>query len=293
MSNTVAMHLANAIQSVFMREENPQVQRKIYESEKMAALGSLVAGVSHEINTPIGVSLTASSDLEERIRTLASHHQAKTLTFKLLDSSLELLGKESCLIRDNLLRAGDLIHSFKRIAVDQSHEVCQWFNLHDYLQDIVKSMHSVLKKGGHRCEIACARDLMLYGSPGSFAQIITNLINNALIHGFEGKRNGVITVTCSRDDSLAIVEVKDDGMGVPPENLDWIFDPFFTTKLGQGGSGLGLNIVYSQIVSAWHGSISAHCESGSGLLLRITLPLPEPQPQPQPQPQAQPSGGSA
>lgn len=173
----------------------------------------------------------------------------------------------------NLFRAADLIKSFKRIAVDQTHIASQNFFLREYLEDVITSVHSLYKEGNHHCEIDCPEDIMLFGPPGSIAQIFTNLINNSVKHGFENRKGGQIRISCHINKDLVQIEYSDNGQGIPEEHIDKLFNPFFTTKLGKGGSGLGLSITYNQIHKLWGGTITCESQLGEGTRFLIDFPL--------------------
>lgn len=267
------LQISVSLQGARLWEERKRQEQRLVESEKMAALGSLVAGVAHEINTPLGIGITASSDLRQRIALVREKLNRQELRRGELLTCLNEVAEEGQIIEENLTRAGDLVQSFKQIAVDQSYEEARLFSVAEYLHHIVLSLKARLKSGGHRCEVSCVQGTMLEGPPGSLVQIFTNLIENSLMHGFAGRRGGHIHIAAEPHDQEVWFVYEDDGHGIPPEHLGKIFEPFFTTKRGQGGSGLGLAIVYNLVVQAWGGSV--HCESRAeqGARFVITLPL--------------------
>lgn len=245
-------------------------QQRIIETDKMAALGELVAGIAHEINTPIGVGVTAISTLTEDIQYLADlveRRQAGPIP-----ALVRHIREGADITMRNLERSAQLIESFKQIAVDQSRAESRTINLSHYVQDIVRSVMPRLRSGGHEVEIACPDDLETTCDPSVITRILTNLIINSLLHGFENRRNGHIGISFSRDGQGLLLDYRDDGKGMPDEVREKMFLPFFTTKRGQGGTGLGMHIVYNLVTQGLHGTI--HCESASdaGVHFRITFP---------------------
>jgi len=202
----------------------------------MAALGNLVAGVAHEINTPIGIGVTMASDLLQTAQGAIRQDAAEQLDQSQRNRYWDKFIQGSQLILGNLQRAEDLVNSFKRIAVDQSRESFQDFYLREYLEDVVKSVNSLFREGHHQYKIDCPSEIMLHGSPGSMAQIFTNLITNSIIHGFEDLTGGHIDIRCRLVQKHLSIEFSDNGRGIPKENLTKIFNPFYTTKMGKGGA---------------------------------------------------------
>lgn len=211
-------------------EELSLAQERLLGTEKMAALGGLVAGITHDINTPIGIGVTAISFLQERLNKLESAYSEKTLSPKALEEFINEAKQSTSLLTTNLDRASELIASFKQIAVDQASEAVRTINFKDYTNEVIRSLHPKLKKTSHTIKLECPDDLVLNLPAGAISQIFTNLIMNSLIHGFEGKSNGVMDIKISADDSNLTIDYKDDGNGVTSEQLKKLFDPFFTTK---------------------------------------------------------------
>lgn len=241
-----------------------QTQAELVQSEKMASLGNMVAGVAHEINTPIGVALTAASFLEDATLEFSDSFDTGTLKKSDLSQFVETASTSSRIVGANLKRAADLIGSFKQVAVDQSSQEKRLFNVSAYLDEIILTAHSSLKQDNHEVSIECNKDLDLDSYPGAFAQVITNLIMNSLIHGFEGRTAGKIKITVSDLGSYIQVSYADNGCGMDEKTRAQIFDPFFTTKRGRGGSGLGLNILYNLVLQTLSGSIECKSEPGHG-----------------------------
>ncbi|MDW8201179.1 MAG: AAA family ATPase [Cyanobacteriota bacterium SKYGB_h_bin112] len=248
-------------------------QSQLVEAEKMAALGGLVAGVAHEINTPIGIGVTAASLLADRTAKFVETYRSGKMKRSDLEAFLDLASQSSAMILANLNRAADLIHSFKQVAVDQSSEERRQFNLRTYLDEILLSLRPKLKPTKHQVTIACPDDLMLDSYPGAFSQIITNLVINSLVHAYGPGEQGNIAISVQTSHEQLTLSYSDDGCGISPDHLHKIFDPFFTTRRGQGGSGLGLHIVYNLVTQKLGGTIHCQSQLGEGTTFVITVPL--------------------
>ncbi|RAJ04411.1 PAS domain S-box-containing protein [Aeromonas salmonicida] len=251
-----------------------QAQQTLVESEKMASLGSLVAGVAHEINTPIGISVTASSYLQERVADFKQHIESKQLSRSYLNEFTVNLDESMQLLQGNLRRASELIASFKQVAVDQSSEARYNFSLADNLHQVVVSLGHKLKKAQCEVDIQCDPKLSIFSFPGSFTQIYSNLILNSINHGFDNwDKPKKITIKVEQEGEELLINYSDNGCGIPPEILPRIFDPFVTSKRGQGGSGLGTHIIYNLVVQLLKGRISCASEPGNGAQFHIRLPI--------------------
>ncbi|MDX7876706.1 ATP-binding protein [Aeromonas veronii] len=251
-----------------------QAQQTLVESEKMASLGSLVAGVAHEINTPISISVTASSYLQERVADFKSHIDSKQLSRSYLNEFTVNLDESMQLLQSNLRRASELIASFKQVAVDQSSEARYNFSLADNLHQVVVSLGHKLKKSQCEVDIQCDPKLSIFSFPGSFTQIYSNLILNSINHGFDNwDKPKKITIKVEQQGEELFIDYSDNGRGIPPEILPRIFDPFVTSKRGQGGSGLGTHIIYNLVVQLLKGRISCASEPGQGAQFHIRLPI--------------------
>lgn len=251
-----------------------QAQQTLVESEKMASLGSLVAGVAHEINTPIGISVTASSYLQERVADFKSHIESKQLSRSYLNEFTVNLDESMQLLQSNLRRASELIASFKQVAVDQSSEARYNFSLADNLHQVVISLGHKLKKSQCEVDIQCDPKLSIFSFPGSFTQIYSNLILNSINHGFDNwDKPKKITIKVEQQGEELFIDYSDNGRGIPPEILPRIFDPFVTSKRGQGGSGLGTHIIYNLVVQLLRGRINCASEPGQGAQFHIRLPI--------------------
>ena len=253
-------------------DELKLAQERLVGTEKMAALGGLVAGITHDINTPIGIGVTAVSFLEERLNKLESAYAEKTLSPKALEEFINEAKQSTSLLTTNLDRASDLIASFKQIAVDQASEAVRTINFKDYVNEVIRSLHPKLKKTSHTINLQCPDDLVLNLPAGAISQIFTNLIVNSLIHGFEGKENGVMDINITSDETNLTINYKDNGNGVTAEQLEKLFNPFFTTKRDEGGSGLGTHIMFNLVKQTLSGSIEATSEPGQGLHYFIQFP---------------------
>ncbi len=244
-------------------------QRQLLEAEKLASLGGLVAGIAHEINTPIGVSVTAASHLSEEAMRISNIIKSGTITKSELERFERAALEGSQLILRNLQRADRLIRSFKQVAVDQSTEDRRVVDLGACINEILTTLGPALKKTPHRVEVRCAQSVVCETAPGALYQIITNLVMNSLIHGFADGRAGLIEIEISRDDGSTTIEYLDNGMGMDEVATARIFDPFFTTRRGRGGSGLGMHIVYNLVTQVLGGTIVVDSTPGSGFRLCI------------------------
>ena len=285
-----AQQTAQALQDV------RQTQESLLQAERLASLGSLVAGVAHEINTPVGIALTSASVLKSATddiqAAVATTGLKKSEVMRYLDTAAE----SARLIMNNAYRAAHLIHSFKQIAVDQTSEVRRPFALKEYIEEIVSSLQPKLKKTPIQLTLSCSPDIVLDSYPGAFAQVITNLTLNCVEHAFDADMPGHIRISARLDGETVELHVADDGKGIPPEALDRIFEPFFTTRRGQGGTGLGLNIVYNLIVKQFAGTIGVNSTLGHGTHFTLRIPRVTPQegePEPAAAAPAQPSAARA
>lgn len=249
-----------------------QARDQLVESERMATLGGLVAGITHDVNTPIGVSVTAASFLEDRLYSLQQGFEDKSLTNSQMQSFIDEARQTSTLLMTNLQRASDLIASFKQISVDQTSEAVREFELKDYLQEVLQSLQPSIKPTAHQVTIECPAGLLVRCAPGVIAQIVTNLVMNAMVHAFEPDQAGHISLTVRQQDEQIVMEFKDDGRGLSEEQLTSLFDAFYTTRRGEGGSGLGTHIVYNLVTQALNGRIEPHSAPGQGLRYHITFP---------------------
>jgi len=254
--------------------ELQQTHEQLLHAEKMASLGSLVAGVSHEINTPIGVSMTGVTYIQKETQAIKKLFDNGEISKQDLSEYLEDNTSMTKSIVMSLDKANDLVRSFKQVAVDQNSEALRVFNLHDYLNDILLSLHSKIKPAKITIINNIDKKLEVNSFPGIFSQIFTNMITNSLIHGFDNKPNplGEIIISGQLVDQRLIISYADNGTGIDENLITRIFEPFFTTKLGQGGSGLGMYITYNLVTQKLAGNIRAENLPNSGLSFYIDLP---------------------
>lgn len=247
-----------------------QTQDKLIESEKMASLGSLVAGVAHEINTPVGIGLTGVTQLMEECTDIRQRYDKGSLTENDFEDFLNSANEIADIVKKNLVRTAHLVRSFKQVAVDQTSEEDREVNLKQYFDEVVFSLASVLRKASVVVDIHCPDNLNVITNPGLLSQVLTNLIVNSVNHGFSERDSGHIAMTLSELNSHEFLLVyKDNGKGISEENAPKIFDPFFTTRRGTGGTGLGLNITYNIVTNALGGSIKCRSKEGEGVEFTI------------------------
>ncbi|MBI5520252.1 MAG: PAS domain S-box protein [Desulfovibrio sp.] len=254
-------------------EQLTSAHRQLVESEKMASLGGLVAGVAHEINTPVGIGVTAASHLEAKTREMLADYRAGAVKRASLEAYLAVCDESTRMILSNLKRAAELIRSFKQVAVDRSTEERRRFRLRAYLDEVLLSLRPHLKKTEHEVAIICDPELVLDSYPGALSQIVTNLVMNSLLHAFEPGEAGRIVISAARlDDGRVQLIYVDNGRGIAPENLDKIFEPFYTTRRGRGGTGLGLHILYNLVTQTLGGSVRCESAPQKGTTFTILLP---------------------
>lgn len=250
-----------------------RAQKQLVETEKLAALGALVAGISHEMNTPIGMGVTSASYLKaevENLETLYNNHELKKSN---LEEFISKFKEGSDITLKNLVRASELITGFKMIAVDQSSHKRRVFELKGYIKEIIRTLTPEIKRTSHTIDINCADKIMLDSYPGAVSQILSNLIMNSVVHGFENVEKGHIMIDVEASEEEVILTYCDDGKGIQSEHIKRIFEPFFTTKLGRGGSGLGLHIVFNLATSILNGRIVLDESVKTGTKFVLTVPL--------------------
>lgn len=254
-----------------------KARAELVRGEKLAGLGSLVAGVSHELNTPIGNAAVAASTLLEIVSSFKKQADAGNLRKTDLTSFLNRCTEGAELIMSSTHRARDLVSSFKQVAVDQTSDRRRVFKLDEVINDVLRTMRPGFK--GHDWVIDCelTPDIECDGYPGPLGQAITNLIQNAVLHGFSDRLHGRIKISAQlfAGDQVQVI-FSDDGKGIAEESIDKIFDPFFTTRLGQGGSGLGLTIVHNLVTATLCGRIGVASTLGKGTQFTLTFPLTAP-----------------
>jgi len=250
-----------------------QTQKHLIESETMASLGGLVAGVAHEINTPVGLSLTGITHFLDLAETIKFDYENENLSedeFKKFIKDSNELAKS---ININLVKTAELVRSFKQVAVDQSSEATRIFKVYDYINETLLSIKNITKKTKVNIVNECDYNLEIQSYPGAISQIITNLVMNSIIHAYSKEERGNIIINIHKGDeeNEYIMTYEDDGCGMSKDNLEKIFDPFFTTNREQGGSGLGMSIIYNLITTKLNGDIICESKEGQGTKFIITM----------------------
>jgi len=251
-------------------EKLEETQKILIESEKMASLGSLVSGIAHELNTPLGVGLTGISQIDHELKKLESNYKEDMLTEEALKAYITIMNKLVQTIRDRLNNAVTLVKSFKQISLDQHLEDQREFNLKQYVDSIVFSIHAQLNDKQITVNNTIDDSIVLDSYPGIFSQIFSNLILNSIKHAFDEGGDNRINISVELTDQF-IINYEDNGKGISLEHEKKIFDPFFTTKRGEGGSGLGLHIIYNLITQQLGGTVKLMKVSPHGLGFKITL----------------------
>lgn len=290
----VARHVAGAIEKREARDVLERIQRELVQrnealtqaldnlrstqselvrQERLASLGALVAGVAHEINTPLGVCVTATSHLEEELKPVLAERAKGTLNDMTLSQFLESADEALQILKSNTQRAAKLIQSFKQISVDQSSGEMRTIDVAEYLSEVLAALRPSLKGRNISIEVLCPKDLRAHLHPGALAQVITNLVMNSVIHGFENRPRGTVTIKVSSQQDTLCLDYQDNGRGMDGLELEKLFDPFYTTKRGSGGSGLGAHIVFNLITGPLGGRVQVSSEPNQGLRLDIRLPI--------------------
>ena len=252
--------------------ELSKAQDRLLEAEKMSSLGALSAEISHEINTPIGISITSTSYLSDIIHKFQQDINAPQLSKRTIDSFIDNAQHSVDLLLSNLQRAAELIASFKQVAVDQTNDKVRLINVAKYLDEIIRSIHPKLKKTDHSVKINCDPHIEIYTHPGAIAQIIINLIINSIAHAFTNINQGEMTIDIALDQQRLVILYRDNGVGVNEEQLEKLFDPIYTTKASKGGTGLGTHIIKNLIEDTLNGSIEAYSKESEGLSYHMSFP---------------------
>ena len=246
--------------------------KKILQTEKLAAIGEMVGEFTHEISTPVGIAITALSYMSEQTSLITKSFNEGTLNKEDFSAFLTANTDSVDIANNNLKRMLDLIRSFKRVTIDQCNDERVLFDLGECLADIVTSMQPKIKHTKHNIVVDCENDIMIYSYPGVFAQIVINMINNSFLHGFEDTQKGEVRLTAGFEDGALIFLISDDGKGVKDSLLDKIFDKFYTSKRGEEGSGLGLHIVKGLVRDTLGGNIICRNIVGGGCEFKIDIP---------------------
>ncbi|PVV18697.1 MAG: hypothetical protein B6D74_16010 [gamma proteobacterium symbiont of Ctena orbiculata] len=252
-----------------------KMQQELVEKEKMAALGTLVAGVAHEVNTPIGVAITSISSCGEALRSIKKRYEAEELSESDMEMFLETAADSMRLTRSSLEQAAKLVSSFKKISVDQNIDDTREIDINEYLLDIIRTFYNQLKKTKIDVDLECPQGLIVRTYPGSLSQILNNLLSNVICHAYEPDENGTVKIKLHKEGGFLHMVFTDLGRGMDATFKELIFQPFTTTARSKGGSGLGLNIVYNLVTQRFGGEISVESEPGKGSRFYLKLAVEE------------------
>ena len=274
-SRTEKLELANSELAEAM-ESLKRTKSELVRSEKMAALGSLVAGVAHELNTPIGNSVTVASTMQDQTAALGQALEGGVRRSALREY-LDNVARGTELLMRNLDAARELVAGFKQVAADQASNQRRRFDLKETIEGILATLAPMYRKTPYILTCELQDGIAMESYPGPLGQMLTNFVTNALSHAFDGRTSGTMRLSCKKHGETQVeIRFSDDGKGIPEENRNRVFDPFFTTKLGQGGSGLGLNIVYNIVTGVLGGIIELESTLGNGTTFIVLLPLAAP-----------------
>ncbi|WNV06719.1 HAMP domain-containing sensor histidine kinase [Candidatus Methylospira mobilis] len=254
-------------------EELKTTQARLQQAERMASLSLIVAGVAHEVNTPVGISITAASHLQDTSKQFDEMFNAGQMKKTDLRNYISRTKEITELLTTNLQRAAELITSFKQVSVDQTSQKRRVFNLKKTILETLNSLGHLRKSSSRTFDLDCPDAIVMDSFPGALSQVIINLVMNANIHAFDDTGDGHIAITADADTDEVTLKVADNGKGISTGNLKHIFDPFFTTRRGQGGSGLGLHLVFNMVTGPLGGSIEVKSTEGSGTCFTLKLPL--------------------
>ena len=249
-----------------------EAQNLIVQNEKLGALGQMISGMAHEMNTPIGNAYTASTFIRGISKDLAEKVHKNTIKRAEFLEVVEEIENGSDIIYRNLQIASDLISNFKQISADHQTMECRPFNLYEILKNIVVTFGIDLRNANVKIEFLCNEDMMILSYPGAVVHVVSNLIRNALVHGFEGREEGNIRIEVFEFTDTVSIMIQDDGIGMSEQVLSQIYDPFFTTKRAKGGTGLGLNIVHNMITNVLQGTITCNSVPDKGTQFNLRFP---------------------
>lgn len=275
MLGTLAAYVGVAIDNAEAYQRLKETQAQLAAQEKMASLGSLVAGVAHELNTPIGNSLLMASTLQERTDAVAARFAQATLKRSDLEDYMTASREASELIVRSLHNAAELVSSFRQVSVDQASAQRRRFDLAQACHEISATLMNTVRLAEHRLLLEVPAGIVMDGFPGALGQVLINFVNNAMLHAF-AHPGGTMTIGAALHDARVTISFRDDGRGIEAAHLGRIFDPFFTTRMGQGGTGLGLNIVYNIVTTLLGGTIRVDSTPGAGTVFVLDLPLRAP-----------------
>ncbi|HEU5434829.1 MAG TPA: GAF domain-containing sensor histidine kinase [Telluria sp.] len=288
--NLLAGHVSNALQGMqsmdrlekavhertaMLEQRNlalREAQSELVRQEKLASLGRLVAGVAHEINTPLGICVTATSHLVQELKLTREELAADTMTAESLAMFLDIVDQSLRILTTNTQRAANLVRSFKQVAVDQSSDDIRSFNLNKYIHEVLLSLQPKLKGRPVKVSVQCEPDITMESFPGAVSQILTNMLMNSLVHGYEHEQPGNIVIGAALDGETVVFNYADDGAGMDTDTLGKLFDPFFTTRRGSGGSGLGAHILFNLATGPLGGTVKVDSAPGQGLKYVLRFP---------------------
>jgi ligand-binding sensor domain-containing protein/signal transduction histidine kinase len=273
MLSTLAAYVGVALDNADAYRQLKDTQAQLAAHEKLASLGSLVAGVAHELNTPIGNSLLMASTLQEKTEQLATRFAQSTLKKSELEGWIGAASEASALIQRSLHSAAELVNSFKQVSVDQASTQRRCFDLAQACHEIAATIMNQVRRGGHALEIEVAPGIVMDSYPGPLGQVLINFVNNALLHAFEGPGGTMVLAAAMSGAERVRIEFRDDGRGIAAEHLSRVFDPFYTTRMGQGGTGLGLSIAYTIVTTLLGGTIRVESTPAMGTAFILDLPL--------------------
>lgn len=254
-----------------------KAQKSLIQAEKMASLGSLVAGIAHEINTPVGNGLTVATSLADRTRDFESQLASGALRKSSLEAYLANVNEATRIMVSSLQMAAEQVQNFKQVAVDQTSSQRRRFRLQQVVEEVTYTLKPQIKHTDHSVDIAIPGDIEMDSFPGPLGQVITNCFNNALVHGFENTNAGHLRIEAtSLPDDQVLLSFSDDGKGMTQAQRARAFDPFFTTRMGHGGSGLGLHLVYNLVTGILGGTVELETSEAGGVAVRVRLPLTAP-----------------
>ena len=268
--------LSSTLHSLLLVEhlKETQEQLQLIQKEKLTSLGRLVAGIAHDVNTPLGIGVTASSNLLTEARELKQKFEEGTLSRQSFIGAIDSIYESSEIVLKNLHRADDLIKSFKNVSVKNSSDTVRTFALNEHLQDVVFTLKPLLKNTNLTVTVHCDSSLELISNPGILSQILVNLINNSIKHGYADGQTGNMSITVSPYNSEELLlTYKDDGIGMEAAILEKIYEPFFTTRQNKGGSGLGMFIVFNMVTQKLNGRLNIDSSPGNGITVEIFLPI--------------------
>lgn len=248
-------------------------QEKLIESERISYLGNLVSGVAHEVNTPIGIGVTAASHLEMKTKAFSKLFVKNSITKKDFEEYIEMALMSSKILLSNMERASSIIQTFKQVAVDQISEERRKFKVDNFISEMIYGFKQSIDNFRFKIDIDVEKELIIDSFPRVFYQIFNNLLNNSILHGFENMDKGIIYIRIYKDNKQITIEYKDTGRGIPADNIGKVFEPFFTTRRGKGSAGLGLNIVYNLVSRKLDGTISCNSENGKFTEFVIRFPI--------------------